>query len=621
LANPHGPLTPAAPPADNWYDALTRNFAVFAYTRRAIELVWSTNRRLAILLGLLTLAAGLLPAAMAWVGKLIVDGVVNQIALVNAGGTADYWVVLQFVLLEGGIIALLNAAQRGINACQSLLRAQLGQRVNELILEKALTLDLSQFEDSEFYDKLQKARREASSRPLSLVMRSFGLFQQLISLISYGVLIAQFSIWAMVLLIVAGLPAFFAEAKFSGDAFRLFSFRAPESRLQNYLEIVLAREDHVQEVKLFGLGPLLLKRYRDIFLKIYREDRALTLRRESWGLILTLLGVAALYGAYIWIVMAAINVEITLGEMTMYLLLFRQGQAAVSAGLASIGGMYEDNLYLTNLYEYLEQEPEGGAGTMAKGPDSADGIRFENVTFRYPDAPTATLSDINLHVSPGESLALVGENGAGKSTLIKLLCGFYTPDSGRVLLHGLDVKEWEPVALHRAIGVIFQDFNRYQFTVGENIGAGDVEGFHDEIRWEDSARKGMALPFVERMQWGFKTQLGSWFKGGKELSTGQWQKIALSRAFMRSNAEVLVLDEPTSAMDAGAEAELFEYFRSHTAGRIAVLISHRFSTVRQADRIAVLKEGQIIESGTHEKLMNLNGVYAKLFLLQAEGYR
>ena len=270
MANPHGPLTPAAPPADNWYDALTRNFAVFAYTRRAIELVWSTNRRLAILLGLLTLAAGLLPAAMAWVGKLIVDGVVNQIALVNAGGTADYWVVLQFVLLEGGIIALLNAAQRGINACQSLLRAQLGQRVNELILEKALTLDLSQFEDSEFYDKLQKARREASSRPLSLVMRSFGLFQQLISLISYGVLIAQFSIWAMVLLIVAGLPAFFAEAKFSGDAFRLFSFRAPESRLQNYLEIVLAREDHVQEVKLFGLGPLLLKRYRDIFLKIYQ---------------------------------------------------------------------------------------------------------------------------------------------------------------------------------------------------------------------------------------------------------------------------------------------------------------------------------------------------------------
>jgi len=307
--------------------------------------------------------------------------------------------------------------------------------------------------------------------------------------------------------------------------------------------------------------------------------------------------------------------------MTMYLLLFRQGQAAVSAGLGSIGGMYEDNLYLTNLYEYLEQEPIGGQGEAVSGPTPEDGVRFEHVSFQYPDSPTATLTDINLHIRPGESLALVGENGAGKSTLIKLLCGFYTPNSGRILLHGRDIREWDTAALHRCIGVIFQDFSRYQFTVGENIGVGDVEGYSDEDRWEDSARKGMALPFIERMQYGFQTQLGSWFKGGKELSTGQWQKIALSRAFMRSNAEVLVLDEPTAAMDAAAEAELFEYFRDHTQGRIAVLISHRFSTVRQADRIAVLEDGKIIECGTHEELMIENGLYAKLFLLQAEGYR
>ena len=621
MSSPHGRLSPPAPPADSFLEAMNRHFAVFAYTRRAVSLVWDTNRRLAIMLALLTLAAGLLPAAVAWIGKLIVDGVVMQMDAVRAGASPDYWAVLRLVLLEGGVIALLNVAQRGINACQSLLRAQLGQRVNEMILEKALTLDLSQFEDAEFYDKLQRARREASSRPLSLVMRSFALFQQLISLVSFGILIAQFSIWAMVLLIVAGLPAFVAETKFSGDAFRLFRFRAPESRLQNYLEIVMAREDHVQEVKLFGLGPLLLERYRAIFRKIYGEDRDLTLRREGWGLVLTLVGTVALYGAYAWIVVAAINIAITLGEMTMYLLLFRQGQAAVSAGLGSIGGMYEDNLYLTNLYEYLEQAPAQSRGDAFEGPDPDDGVRFEDVSFRYPGAPAPTLVSISLHIRPGESLALVGENGAGKSTLIKLLCGFYSPDSGRVLLHGRDVQDWEPAALHRCIGVIFQDFNRYQFTVGENIGAGDVEGFTDELRWEDSARKGMAMPFVERLEHGFRTQLGNWFKGGKELSTGQWQKVALSRAFMRSNAEVLVLDEPTAAMDAAAEAELFEYFRGHTRGRITILISHRFSTVRQADRIAVIEDGRIREHGTHQELLDEDGLYARLFLLQAEGYR
>jgi len=619
VASPHG-KTPASTAA-SWREALSRNFSVFGYTKRALGLVWVTNRRLAIILALLTLVAGLLPAAVAWVGKLIVDAVLLQMNSVRAGGQPDYWAVLQLVLIEGGIIALISVAQRGINACQALLRAELGQRVNEMILEKALTLDLAQFEDSEFYDKLQRARREASSRPLSLVMRSFALIQQIIALVSFSILIAQFSIWAMALLIMAGLPAFIAEAKFSGDAFRLFRFRAPESRLQNYLEIVLAREDHAQEVKLFGLGDMLLERYRAIFRKIYKEDRALTLRRESWGLALTLVGTAALYGAYGWIVVAAVNVAITLGEMTMYLLLFRQGQAAVISGLGSIGGMYDDNLYLTNLYEYLEQEPLEQHGAATSGPDPADGIRFENVSFKYPGEPTATLTGIDLHVRPGESLALVGENGAGKSTIIKLLCGFYTPAGGRVLLHGRDVREWDLAALNRTIGVIFQDFNRYQFTVGENIGAGDVEGFSDEERWQDSAQKGMATPFIERMDNGFKTQLGSWFKNGKELSTGQWQKVALSRAFMRSNAEVLVLDEPTAAMDAAAEAELFEYFREHTHGKITVLISHRFSTVRQADRIAVLENGKIIECGTHDELMTAPATYAKLFMLQAEGYR
>ncbi len=610
-----------APGADSWREEFLRNAAVLKYTRRAADLVWSTNPRLAVLLAAITVAAGLLPAVAAWIGKLVVDAVVAQVAAVNAGAAPVYLDVIQLVALEGLVIGLLGGAQRGINACQSLLRAQLGYRVNEMILEKALTLDLTQFEDAEFYDKLQRARREASTRPLSLVMRTFGLFQQLVSLVSFSVLIAQFSLWALVLLMLAGLPAFVAETKFSGDAFRLFRMRAPESRLQNYLEIVMSREDHAKEVQLFQLGPMLLGRYRAIFEKIYREDRALTLRRETWGMLLALVGTVALYGAYAWIAIAAVQTAITLGEMTMYLLLFRQGQGAVSASLGSIGGMYEDNLYLTNLYEYLEQAPSYEWGKIGKGPHPEDGVRFESVSFTYPGSSSPALVDVTLHIRPGESLALVGENGAGKSTLIKLLCGLYQPASGRVLLHGLDVREWDPQALRREIGVIFQDFNKYQFTVGENIGAGDVLAFQDEERWADSARKGMAMPFIERLERKFATQLGSWFKGGKELSTGQWQKMALSRAFMRRTADVLVLDEPTASMDAAAEAELFDYFKTHTEGRIAILISHRFSTVRQADRIAVIEHGRISEYGTHQELLDQNRLYAKLFRLQAEGYR
>jgi ATP-binding cassette subfamily B protein len=592
-------------------------FGVFRYSRRAVELVWDTNRALLGALAVLTLVAGLLPAGSTFIGGRIVDAVVAA----RAASGHDAARVLALVLIEGVLVAAQAGAQRGLSLCQSLLRAQLGQRVNVLILEKALTLQLQQFEDSEFYDKLTRARREASSRPLSLVVRTFGLVQNLISLLSFAVLLVRFSPWTIVVLLLSGLPAFFAEAKFSGDAFRLFRWRSPDTRMQLYLETVLAREDHAKEVKLFALGARLLQRYRDIFARLYEEDRALSIRRDSWGFALSLLGTATLYGAYTWIALSTIRGSITLGHMTMYLLLLRQGQSAVTAILSAVGGMYEDNLYLSTLYEYLETPVVLPSGRAQQGPHPADGVRFEHVNFTYPGASEPALIDINLHLPPGTSLALVGENGSGKTTLIKLLTGLYSPDSGRILLDGLPLPEWQEEVLRARIGVIFQDFTRYQMLVGENVGAGDERYFEDEARWRTAAGLGRAAEFIEQLPQNYHTQLGKWFKDGQELSGGQWQKIALARAFMRTSADVLVLDEPTAAMDARAEAEVFEHFRALARDRITILISHRFSTVRMADQIVVLDRGRIIERGSHAELMAQGGHYAQLFALQARGYR
>jgi ATP-binding cassette, subfamily B, bacterial len=595
-------------------------FSLFEYTGRAFRLVFETSHAITIWLGTLSALAGLLPAAIAYVGKLIVDAVVLASSTSSTSPTSATS-PLSFVLLELGLVVALAATQRGLMICESLLRALLGQRVNELILEKALTLELADFEDSEFYDRMTRARREASARPLSLVKRAFGLVQNAISVVVYAGLLWQLSPWAALVLSLAAVPVFVAETRFSADAFRLFRFRAPEARKQTYLETLLAREDHAKEVKLFGLGPLFLERYRSIFRALFGEDRALSIRRGTWGFALGLLSTLAFYGAYAWIVTRAITGAITLGDMTMYLLVFKQGQTALAAILSAVGGMYEDNLYLSNLYEFLGHTSKLSAGTKTAGPDPRDGIRFSDVSFSYPGSSAPALEHIDVHITPGSKLALVGENGAGKTTLIKLLTGLYTPTHGTISLDGLPLPEWDSETLRLRIGVIFQDFIRYQLLVGENIGAGDVRSFEDESRWQRAAEKGMAAPFVQHLPQRYHTQLGSWFKGGQELSVGQWQKIALSRAFMREDADILVLDEPTASMDAEAESEIFQRFRNLAANRMGIVISHRFSTVRMADQIVVLESGRIVEQGSHDALLAKNGRYAQLFNLQAAGYQ
>ena len=602
-------------------NSVRKFFSVFQYSRVALEIVWSTSAALTLAMAFSTLVSGVLPAAIASVGGLFVDAVASAFQQDSAAAEQARDDVLFYVFLELGLVVLITGAQRLNTICQSILRVLLGNKINVMILEKALTLELAHFEDAEYYDKLVRARREASSRPLSLVIKTFDLLRDLIALITIGIFLFQFSVWAVALLAVAGVPAFLAEAKFSGEAFRIHRRRSAERRMQIYLEMVLTREDGVKEVKLLQLGKLFLKRYVDIFRSMYKEDRNLVLRRGFWGYVLGLLASSAFYFAYGWVGFATIAGAITIGQMTMYIAQFRLGQNAVTNSLTAINGMYEDNLYLSNLTEYLEHKVPEQTGTKTSGFDRDDGIRFEDVSFSYPGSEIPALNEVSLHIKPGESLAIVGENGSGKTTLIKLLTRLYSPSKGKIFLEGLELKEWDIETLRQKIGVIFQDFARYQLIVGENIGIGDVDEIETDPLIEEAAKKGMADVFVRDLPRSYKTQLGTWFKDGKELSGGQWQKIALSRAFMRSKADILILDEPTAAIDARAEAEIFSHFGDLTDNKISIIISHRFSTVRRADHIIVLEKGEIQEEGSHSELLENEGHYATLFRLQAQGYQ
>lgn len=605
---------------------------VLRNARKAFGLLVEADRRLAIGIVLLTFGAALLPVSIAWVGKRLIDDVVAAGQGVSGAGTsALWWVALECVLVVGrASVAQLT------QLAQVQLRLALGLKVNTLILEKAVNVSYRHFEDADFNDKLSQARREASSRPLDVVRQLLLLVRNSITLAGYATILAGFSGWAVLVLLGSALPPFLAEARFGRKAFLLNRSRMFDNRRAHYIEVLLSREETAKEVKLFSLSGLLLTRYRAFFDRFHREDKALARRRANWAVSLGVLSILTLYACYAWVVSQAVAGVLTVGAMTLYLVAFREGQTSFQDGLLAVAKLYEDNLFMTNLFEYLsipEDEPHeplpGELSTLSDGdsengdaPDAPIGrpprIELRDVSFRYPGAAKDSLRDVSFTIEPGETIAVVGPNGAGKTTLVKLLTGLYRPTTGQVLLDDRDITRLSPGELRARVGVIFQDFVRFHFTVAENIGVGWIPDIGNREEIERAAAAGGIDDVVRSLPEGYAQGLGRWF-GGEELSVGQWQRLALARAFMR-RSPILVLDEPTASLDAEAEVEIFSRFRTLAAERTAILITHRFSTVRMADRIVVFEEGRLTENGSHAELLERGGRYSKMFRLQAAGY-
>ncbi len=589
--------------------------AYFVSTWKGLSLAWRASPRLGVIITVLTTISSLLPPAMAYVGKLIIDAVVAQ----NSERT------IKMVLIEFGLIALTSLVLRVLFLSRTLLGNRLGIEVNAMILQKSIELDLAQIENSEFYDKLTRARREASSRSLQMVTDSFQFVQNLLTLLGYITLLFAFSPWAVFALIIASIPATISEMVFATVSFQLYNWRSQDRRRMSYMEYVIATDSHAKELRIFNLGGRFLNRYRSLAETFYKEETLLSKRRTMWIILLSLLSSGAFYGCYLMIAIEAATGGLSLGNLSLYVVVFRQGQQAFQSCLTAIGGLYENNLYLSNLFEFLNIPQNSSAPKRASAllPVSAvpkEGIFFDRVSFKYPNRDKWALREITLHIPQGQSTAVVGSNGAGKSTLIKLLCGLYQPNEGCIYLDGIDLRDWAPEKLLPRISIVFQDFNKYQLSIQENVGVGEEKFLEDEGHIHRAMDKAGASELMQNMPDGLKTSLGTWFKGGVELSGGQWQKIAVSRAFMRDKADILILDEPTAALDPEAESLAFEKFHDLTIGKTSLIISHRFPIARLADHIVVIEEGQIKEEGSHEELVTAKGRYARLFQMQAKGY-
>lgn len=594
-----------------------------------IRLVWQTHRGFTVAMLALRLARAFVPVALLWIGKLIIDLVVTSRA--GAFNTTQLW---RLVAIEIALAFVSDALARISSVVESLLGDLFSNRTSVLLMQHAASLDLYQFENPDFYDQLERARRQTTGR-IGLLALLLSMSQNALTLFSLAAALMIYSPWLLLLLAVAVVPSFLGEAHYASLEYSLLFRRTPERRQLDYLRFLGASDRPAKEIQMFGLASWLVDRYQKLSDRFYRENRSLTIRKSLVATALSIIGLLGYYGAYVIILLRAVSGVITLGSLTFLAAAFMRSRDLIQRLMSGAGEIYSQSLYLKDLFDFFEMRP-----TISSPPGSVKvprplrhGFVFENVGFRYPDSETWALRHVNLTLRPGERLALVGGNGAGKTTLVKLLARLYDPSEGRILLDGIDLREYDLESVRRNVGVIFQDFYRYDLRFDENIGVGEIDRVRDYVDTPNghradatpeiivsAAEKSLADSLLPRFPDQYQQLLGRRFDGGVDLSGGEWQKVALARAYMR-DAQLLILDEPTASLDARAEYEVFRRFAGLMHERMAVIISHRFSTVRMADRIVVLDEGRTVEEGTHEELIERGGLYSELFALQAEGYR
>ncbi|MDX1419942.1 MAG: ABC transporter ATP-binding protein [Rubricoccaceae bacterium] len=603
-------------------------FGALRHLPRLFRLVWATSPWMMAADVALRLVRALLPVVTLYVGKLIIDEVVR---LLGAGvafdgvgawfGSGELDRLLVLLLVELGLAVLADVLGRAVALLDSLLGDLFTNATSVRLMAHAATLDLAQFEDADFYDRLERARRQTTGR-MVLMSQVLGQAQNLVTVATFAAGLVVYAPALLLLLALALVPAFLGEAHFNAQSYSLTYAWTPERRELDYLRHAGASDITAKEVKVFGLNGYLTERYRLLADGFYRANRTLAVRRAAWGGALAAVGAVGYYAAYAVIVYRTVRGEFTIGDLTFLAGSFARMRTLLEGLLSSFSSVAGQALYLDDLFSFFEIRPRIASPEAPRPVPQPihEGFVFDDVGFRYPGSERWALRGLSFTLQAGEALALVGENGAGKTTLVKLLARLYDPDEGRILLDGHDLREYDLDALRAAVGVIFQDFVRYHLTAGENIAVGRIEALEDRARIEDAAARGLADAVIERLPEGYEQVVGRRFERGVELSGGEWQKVALARAYMR-DAQLLILDEPTAALDARAEYEVFQRFKALTEGKTAVLISHRFSTVRMADRILVLDGGRLEEIGTHEELLARGGRYAELFELQAAGYR